>query len=343
MKTRNYYFDLPDELIAQHPSDRRSDSRLLILNRKEERIEHRYTRDLPEILEPPMVLVRNNSRVRKARIYGEKTSGGRPVEFLFIAQKDPFHWETIASRSKRQRIGHRYCFPSGLEGEIVAQRTADGSVLKLLRTDRPIDESYFDQYGHMPLPPYIKREDDAADEQRYQTIYASETGSVAAPTAGLHMTKEMEASLFEKGVEIADITLHVGLGTFLPIRTEEIEDHRMHEETYTIDEKAAGSLNRAKETGKPILAVGTTSMRTLESACENGRFSPGTRSTDLYITPGYQFKAVDMLLTNFHTPGSTLVVLVSAFAGKDRLFQAYQEAVEKRYRFYSYGDAMLII
>ncbi len=342
MKTRDFYFDLPEELIAQHPADRRSDSRMLVVNRKENAIIHDYTRNLGTYLKSPTVLVRNNSKVRKARVYGV-TEGNRELEFLFISRIDEYHWEVMVSRSKKQHVGDAYSLPGNVRAVITDQKLSEGSNLKIIRTSTPVDESYFPVYGHMPLPPYIKREDEAEDMDRYQTIYASQVGSVAAPTAGLHMTREMEEDLASRGISIIDVTLHVGLGTFLPIRTEEIEHHSMHRETYTIGEHEAEVLYDAKNRNIPVLAMGTTSMRTLESAWEEGRLHSGTRSTQLYITPGYKFQTVDALFTNFHTPGSTLLVLVSAFGGKELMFRAYQEAVAHRYRFFSYGDAMLIL
>ena len=342
MKTRDFSFDLPSEQIAQYPSQRRSDSRMMVLHRKSGEIIHDYTRNLSRYLDSPMIMVRNNSRVRKARVYGEREDG-RIIEFLFIAPAGEDTWEVMAGRSKSQRPGDRYVLPGGISAEIVSQRICDGSVLKILRTAVPVGEEYFLEHGHVPLPPYMKRDDEQMDEQRYQTIYAKEVGSVAAPTAGLHMTAEVEQELLQRGIAIEEITLHVGLGTFIPIRTDEIESHAMHRETYTVLEQTAEKLSRAKDQNVPILAVGTTSMRTLESACSEGGFKAGTDSTDLYITPGYQFKAVDHLFTNFHTPGSTLLVLTAAFAGREFILRAYREAQAQGYRFFSYGDGMLIL
>lgn len=340
MKTRDFYFDLPESQIAQYPSQRRSDSRLMVIHRESGRIEHSFTDRLDEYLEPPMVLVRNNTRVRKARIYGEKHTGSS-IEFLFITQTDDNHWEVMVSKSSRQRIGDRYRFPGGVEGTITD--AGDARNLRILQTSRSIDESYFLSHGHMPLPPYIRREDQQEDLDRYQTVYASRIGSVAAPTAGLHMTEDLEARLRNKGITIADITLHVGIGTFVPIRSEEIEDHRMHHETYTIGEAEAEIIGQAKKNSVPVLVMGTTSMRCIESAWENGTVRAGTYSTDLYITPGYEFKAADAMFTNFHTPGSSLMVLVCSFGGRQRMLDAYKLAVDQGYRFFSYGDAMLIL
>ncbi len=340
MKTRDFYFDLPEHQIAQHPSERRSDSRMMVLNRTGGTITHSYTRDLHRFLEPPMILVRNNTLVRKARVYAEKPTGSR-VEFLFINQQDEHHWEVMVSKSAKQRVGDTYAFPGTMSGVITAPGGA--SNLRILRTSFQIDESYFILHGHIPLPPYIKRDDEEVDAQRYQTVYAKNIGSLAAPTAGLHMTNEMEQMLLNKGINIVDITLHVGLGTFLPIRTENIQDHCMHSESYTIGDQEASLINSAKAQGIPVLALGTTSLRTLEASWNDGGVQPGSSSTNLYITPGYQFKAADALFTNFHTPESTLLVLVCAFGGTETMLSAYRTAVSRGYRFFSYGDAMLIL
>ncbi len=340
MKTRDFYFNLPESQIAQHPSQRRSESRLMVIHRDSGRIVHTVTDKLDEFLDPPMVMVRNNTRVRKARVHAEKHTGSC-VEFLFISQKDEQHWEVMVSKSARQRIGDRYRFPGGLEGVITA--ASDAQNLRILQTSRSIDETYFLSHGHMPLPPYIRREDQEEDLERYQTVYASSIGSVAAPTAGLHMTENLEGRLREKGIAIVDITLHVGIGTFVPIRSEHIEDHRMHHETYTIGEKEAEIIAQAKQNSVPVLVMGTTSMRCVESAWEGESIRSGTYSTDLYIKPGYEFKVADAMFTNFHTPGSTLMVLVCTFGGKQRILDAYNLAVSQGYRFFSYGDAMLIL
>ena len=342
MKTRDFYFDLPESLIAQAPSHRRSDSRMMVINRNISTIVHSKTSHLPEFLDTPLVLVRNNSKVRKARVYGRKESTGRSLEFLFLSRIDLHSWEVIITRSKKQRIGDTYAFPGSVTGEIIHEHVSDGASVKILYTSVPIEETYFLDHGHVPLPPYIKREDEGFDERRYQTIYASTVGSVAAPTAGLHMTKTVEQQLLDKGIEIVDVTLHVGLGTFLPIRTNHIEEHVMHRESYSISAEAAEKINRAKASGIPVYALGTTSMRTLEGAWNHGMIREGTDSTNLYITPGYQFHVADGLFTNFHTPGSTLLVLVSSFAGTQLIREAYNLAVDQQYRFFSYGDAMLI-
>jgi S-adenosylmethionine:tRNA ribosyltransferase-isomerase len=291
-------------------------------------------------------MVFNDSRVRKARIYGEALDTGARVEFLLLHRRDDGTWEAAANKSKRQRPGRRYRFPEAVEAEIVgpdARERSDGrDGTRLLRFDPPIDEAYLDRTGHIPLPPYIRREDAPSDAERYQTVYARTVGSAASPTAGLHFTEELLDALRDRGIERATVTLHVGLGTFLPVRSEEIETHRMHDEEYCVPEETSRAVMRAKAEGRPVLAVGTTSLRTLESAWGEGGLVPGMGRTDIFIYPGYRFKAVDRLFTNFHTPRSTLLMLVSAFAGRERILEAYAEAVRMRYRFFSYGDAMLI-
>lgn len=340
-KTRDYFFDLPEDLIAQYPSDKRGTSRLFVLDRNREKHAHKHISDIVDLLEEDTVLVVNDSRVRKARVYA-KTDFSGSVEFLFIqALEDRSVWEVMTSKAKRQKIGRIYHFPDDVAGEIIEDR---GNT-KVIRLERPVEESYFDTHGHIPLPPYIRREDEFSDQERYQTIYAEKYGSVAAPTAGLHFTDEILQKITDKGISIVPVTLHVGLGTFLPIRSELIDDHLMHTEQYEISESSAEIINSQIAAGKPVTAVGTTSVRTLESAfdVQTGYVRAGMRSTDLFITPGYEFKVVDHLITNFHTPESTLLILVSAFAGKQQIFDAYEEAVRERYRFFSYGDAMFII
>jgi S-adenosylmethionine:tRNA ribosyltransferase-isomerase len=294
--------------------------------------------DLPSLLEPGSLLVFNNSKVRKARIYGIAESGAR-VEFLLLQRRDHHTWTFMAQRSKRRRPGSRYTFEGGLGAEIIG---TEG--LALLRFDSPVDDAWLDRYGHIPLPPYIKREDTPADSERYQTVYAAVPGSSAAPTAGLHFTREILAELEAQGLETAFVTLHVGPGTFLPVRTAAIEDHVMHEETYSIDEETAAKIEKARAEKRRIIAVGTTSLRTLESAWDEttGGLCRGEASTSIFIYPGYTFKLADQIFTNFHTPESTLLMLVSAFAGREFILESYTEAVERGYRFFSYGDAMLI-
>jgi len=293
--------------------------------------------DLPDLLEPGTLLVLNNSRVRKARIYGRTQHGGE-VEFLLLSQLPDGTWKALASKAKKQRPGRQYLFPEEVRGEISA---VEGE-FRIIRFTPGIDEEYLERHGHLPLPPYIKREDSLEDARRYQTVYARETGSVAAPTAGLHFTDGLFERLHLRGIETSTVTLHVGLGTFQPIRSEEVEEHRMHREDYHISPEAARKINRAKKEGRKVCAVGTTSVRTIESAWRDDGVRAGDGWTELFIYPGYRFQVTDMMFTNFHTPESSLLVMVSAFAGRDLIRRAYEEAVRKRYRFFSYGDAMLI-
>lgn len=339
MKTSDFSFDLPPELIAQRPPERRGSSRLMVLDpaRPQQPIDHRLVVDLPELLEPGTVVVINDSKVRRARIYG-RSEGGARVEFLLIDPLPGGRWRALVSRARRHRSGKRFMFDDGLVGTIVGEE--DG--LRVVAFDRRVDDEWLESFGHVPLPPYIEREDESLDAERYQTVYADPTGSVAAPTAGLHLTEELIERLEKRGIEIVRVTLHVGLGTFLPIREQKVEEHEMHVERYEVPAGTAEAVTRAHREGRRVLAVGTTSMRTLEAAWRDESLRPGRGETDLYIYPGYRFKAVDALFTNFHTPGSTLLVLVSAFAGRELIRRSYEEAVEKRYRFFSYGDAMLI-
>jgi S-adenosylmethionine:tRNA ribosyltransferase-isomerase len=303
-------------------------------------------RDISRYIESGALMVFNDSRVRKARLFGIARDSGARVEFLLLRRFGGGLWEAAASKMSRQRKGRLYDLPGGVCAESLgvrdkAEGTGPDSILIRLSPD--VDDAYLERHGHVPLPPYIKREDLPEDEERYQTVYARETGSAACPTAGLHFTEEMLHALDAAGIRRAMVTLHVGLGTFLPVRTERIEDHAMHEEEYEIPEATALEIASAKAEKRPVYAVGTTSLRTLESAWsdEHG-LRPGRGSTRIFIYPGYTFKVVDGLFTNFHTPRSTLLMLVSAFAGRDRILAAYAEAVRERYRFFSYGDAMLI-
>jgi S-adenosylmethionine:tRNA ribosyltransferase-isomerase len=337
MKTSDFFFDLPQELIAQKPLPERSASKLLVLDRETGKVSHRSVSELPALVEPGTLMVFNNSKVRKARIYGEASTGGT-VEFLLIRPIGETRWEALVSRAKKQKEGKSFSFPGGIIGTMAGgtgeTRYVDFSI--------PIDDAYLERHGHVPLPPYIRREDTSDDESRYQTVYSAVSGSVAAPTAGLHFTPTILEELKKRGVEESFVTLHVGLGTFLPVRTEAVEDHRMHAEEFEIPRETAQAVNRAKREGRPVLAVGTTSVRTLESAFRDGEVKEGRRETRLFIYPGYRFQVVDSLFTNFHTPGSSLIILVSAFAGIEKVRKAYAEAIENRYRFFSYGDAMLI-
>ena len=345
MKLTDFDFDLPQDLIAQKPSGKRGEDRLMLLDRKNGSVFHHRMNDLPDLILPGTLMIFNNSKVRRARCYGIKETTGRNQEFMFLNQldKDGFLWNTMVKSAKKQKNGMRYKFPDGTVAQIVDFPGNEKTEFRALKFDFPLDEKWFEKNGHIPLPPYIKREDTEEDSERYQNVYAKETGSAACPTAGLHFTEEMLSRLAEKNIERDFVTLHVGLGTFLPVRENIIENHKMHEEVYTIPESTAEKINRAKREGRPILAVGTTSVRTLESSAdENGFVKSGTSSTRIFMYPGYKFKVVDQMFTNFHTPESTLIMLVSAFAGRENILNAYKNAVENRYRFFSYGDAMFI-
>lgn len=345
MLLKEFDFNLPEELIAQHPSGIRGQDKLMLLNRKTGETEHHNMSDLPDLILPGTLMIFNNSKVRRARCYGIKETTGREQEFMFLNQIDSTGntWNTMVKGAKKQKPGMRYTFPDGTTGTIIERQENTGTEFRALRFESPVTEEWFEKNGHIPLPPYIKREDTEEDSERYQNIYAKETGSAACPTAGLHFTEEMLSRLSEKGIERDFVTLHVGLGTFLPVREEKIEDHKMHEEAFTVSEATAEKINQAKKEGRPVLAVGTTSVRTLESACdENGIVKAGTSSTHIFMYPGYRFKVIDQMFTNFHTPESTLIMLVSAFAGREHILNAYRTAVENRYRFFSYGDAMFI-
>ena len=345
MKLTDFNFDVPEELIAQHPSGIRGQDRLMLLNRKTGETEHHKMDDLPDLILPGTLMIFNNSKVRRARCYGIKETTGRETEFMFLNQIDRNGnvWNTMVKGAKKQKAGMRYKFPDGSIGTIIDHPGNAGTEFRAMHFDFVITEEWFEKNGHIPLPPYIRREDTDEDSERYQNVYAKETGSAACPTAGLHFTEEMLSRLNEKGIERDFVTLHVGLGTFLPVREENIEDHKMHEEVFTVPESTAEKINRAKKEGRPILAVGTTSVRTLESAAdENGIIKAGTSSTHIFMYPGYKFKVVDQMFTNFHTPESTLIMLVSAFAGRENILSAYKTAVENRYRFFSYGDCMFI-
>jgi S-adenosylmethionine:tRNA ribosyltransferase-isomerase len=345
MKTKEFSFDLPDELIAQTPADRRGTSRLLVIDRRTGEWVDSSMTDFPSFLEPGSLLVVNNSRVRKARVYGESEAGGR-VEFLFLEENLDHSWQAMVTKSKKQKPGKKFVFKDACgnsihEAEIVSAND-DGT--RTVRFDRPVDESFFRDCGHVPLPPYIKRDDNFSDETRYQTVYAKTDGSVAAPTAGLHFTGEILDRIKDMGIDIVEVTLHVGPGTFLPVRSDSLEDHHMHFERYEVSQSAADAVNKAKAEGRKVVATGTTSVRTLESAWDvsTGQLKAGQGRTNLFIMPGYEFHVVDQLLTNFHTPESTLLVLVSAFAGKEHILAAYKHAVEESYRFFSYGDATFL-
>lgn len=345
MLLTDFNFNLPEELIAQHPSGVRGQDKLMLLNRQTGAVVHHQMADLPDLILPGTLMIFNNSKVRRARCYGIKETTGREQEFMFLNQidRDGHVWNTMVKGAKKQKPGMRYSFPDGSIGTIIDHPGNAGTEFRAMHFDFVITEEWFERNGHIPLPPYIKRGDTDEDSERYQNVYAQETGSAACPTAGLHFTEEMLARLTEKGIDREFVTLHVGLGTFLPVREEKIEDHKMHEEVFTVPQITADKINQAKKEGRPILAVGTTSVRTLESASdENGIVKAGTSSTRIFMYPGYKFKVVDQMFTNFHTPESTLIMLVSAFAGRENILSAYEKAVENRYRFFSYGDCMFI-
>lgn len=346
MRTEDFNFNLPETSIAQYPTEKRGESRLLVLDRADGRRTHSMVSDVASFLEPGTVMVFNDSKVRKARLYGTALDTGAKVEFLLLSpvggQIGPVvsatSWIAMASKARRQKIGRTYLFPGGIKGSIVGENADE----KIIEFDVPLGDAYLDVNGHIPLPPYIKRDDDTADSDRYQTVYARMTGSAACPTAGLHFTEAILDSIAAAGIQMEWVTLHVGLGTFLPVRAEQIEQHRMHEEWYSVSEKTAAAVNAAKREGRKILAVGTTSLRTLESSWSPEGLRAGASSTSIFIYPGYHFNVIDQLFTNFHTPMSTLLMLVSAFAGRESILDTYAEAIEKGYRFFSYGDAMLI-
>ncbi len=352
MQTKDFYFELPEELIAQNPSGERGGDRLLCLDRAGGSVSDHLFEELPDLVEKGTLMVFNDSRVRRARLYATVDPSGGQAEFLLISQclvkaaLPGTVWKVMAKNAKRQKTGRRYIFPDGTRARIREdpEGLLEGTEFRLLEFERIVDDAWLDGNGHLPLPPYIKRGDELSDADRYQTVYSRNIGSVAAPTAGLHFTPEVLSALDAKGVERTSVTLHVGLGTFLPVRSEAIEDHVMHEESYSVSGETAEKVRKAKDEGRPVLAVGTTSIRTLESAWDDARglLRAGEGSTRIFMYPGYEFKVVDRVFTNFHTPESTLLMLVSAFAGRERIMEAYRHAIEKRYRFFSYGDSMLI-
>ena len=346
MLTKDFDFELPQELIAQHPSAERGHDRLLVLNRRTGALTDALFSDLPGLIPPDCLMVFNNTKVRRARVYAR--SGNSEVEFLLLESIDEgFVWKTLVKRAKRQREGKEYLFPDGTSATLIPPPSPNAAEpdCKYLRFNRCIDDRWLEANGHIPLPPYIKRGDTNEDAARYQTVYAQNTGSVAAPTAGLHFTEPILQELDKRHIARIAVTLHVGLGTFLPVRTEVVEEHTMHSEKFFISDETAETVENAHRSGNTILAVGTTSVRTLESAWKSDtqQLSRGMQATDIFIYPGFRFALTGALLTNFHTPQSSLVMLVSAFAGRDNIFAAYRHAIEKKYRFFSYGDAMLIL
>jgi S-adenosylmethionine:tRNA ribosyltransferase-isomerase len=341
MKVQDFDFELPEELIAQDPIEKRDESRLLVLHKAENTIEHRVFKEVIDYLNPGDCLVLNNSRVIPARLYGVKEDTGANMEFVLLRRIDKDRWETLVKPGKKAKIGSNFIFGNGeLKCQVLSNTDAGGRIIEF--EYEGIFEEILDKLGEMPLPPYIKHK--LKDKERYQTVYSKVEGSAAAPTAGLHFTNELLDKIMQKGIKIAYLTLHVGLGTFRPVKVEDIESHLMHSEFYTIDSENAELINNAKMSGKRVIAVGTTSCRTLETVGDvNGMMQQSSGWTDIFIYPGYKFKVVDALITNFHLPESTLIMLVSALAGRDRVMEAYRDAVEERYRFYSFGDAMFIV
>ncbi len=341
LKKSDFYFELPQELIAQDPLEDRSASRLLVLNRQTGAVEHHHFKEITNYLRPDDCLVLNNTKVIPARLLGVKEDTGAAIEVLLLKRRDSDVWETLVKPGKKARPGAKIVFGDGCLKAEVLEVVEEGN--RLIRFDyEGIFEEVLDRLGEMPLPPYITHK--LQDKNRYQTVYAKYEGSAAAPTAGLHFTEELLAHIEEMGVHIAYVTLHVGLGTFRPVKADNLSEHHMHSEHYEVTPETADLINRTKESGGRVICVGTTSCRTVESAAdENGWVQPGRGDTEIFIYPGYRFKVLDCLITNFHLPESTLVMLVSALAGRENVLAAYREAVEERYRFFSFGDAMLVI
>lgn len=342
MNTSDFYYDLPEELIAQTPIEPRNASRLMVLDRKSGKIKHKIFSQLEEYLNEGDCLILNDTRVIPARIFGVKKETGAVVEFLLLNQNENNVWECLCKPGKRAKIGTEFVFGEGLVDCEVVDITEDGNRKIRFNCDSKEIYNILDKIGKMPLPPYITQE--LKNGERYQTVYSRELGSAAAPTAGLHFTKEMLESLKQKGINIGYVTLHVGLGTFRPVKVDDITKHKMHTEHYHISKETADLINETKRNGKRVISVGTTSTRTLESvATKNGYICEDEDDTSIFIYPGYEFKCIDGLITNFHLPESTLIMLVSAFAGYESTMNAYKTAVEEKYRFFSFGDAMLIL
>jgi len=340
LKVTEFDYELPEELIAQTPIEKRDESRLMVLNRKNNTIEHKTFKDIIDYLEPGDCLVRNNTKVIPARIYGKKETGAN-IEFLLLNNIEGDIWETIVRPGNKLHIGTKVIFGDGLlTAEILD--TMPGGTRKVLFTYKGIFNEILDKIGLMPLPPYIHEE--LKEKDRYQTVYAKYEGSAAAPTAGLHFTNELLEKIEQKGIDIANVTLHVGIGTFRPVKEDTVEAHEMHSEHFYIKQEDCDKINKAKKNGKRVIAVGTTSCRVLETIAnpENGTVEPIEGDTQIFIYPGYTFKCIDGLITNFHLPQSTLLMLVSALAGKEYIMKAYNEAVQEKYKFFSFGDAMFI-
>ncbi|WFR55224.1 tRNA preQ1(34) S-adenosylmethionine ribosyltransferase-isomerase QueA [Anaerocolumna sp. AGMB13025] len=340
MTKQDFNFYLPEELIAQDPLKDRSSSRLLVLDKETGEMQHRIFKDIVEYLKPGDCLVINNTKVIPARLIGEREGTGAKVEILLLKRQENDIWEALVKPGKKARVGSKICFGGGLLTCEIIEIVAEGNRLVKFYYSG-IFEEILDQLGQMPLPPYITHQ--LEDKNRYQTVYAKYEGSAAAPTAGLHFTKELLEQIDKKGITIANVTLHVGLGTFRPVKEDNILDHHMHSEFYQIEPEEAEKINQIKKNGGRIICVGTTSCRTVESAADdNGFVRAGSGDTEIFIYPGYRFKVLDALITNFHLPESTLIMLVSALAGREHVLKAYEEAVKERYRFFSFGDAMFI-
>ena len=340
MKTSDFYYDLPQEQIAQTPIEPRDHSRLMVLHRDNDKIEHRHFYDILDYLDKGDCLIVNDSRVIPARIYGVKKDTGAKIEFLLLKQLSGNRWETLVKPGKKAKIGARFIFGDGLLKAEVVDIVEDGNRIVELQSEENIYTT-LDKIGQMPLPPYITAK--LEDQERYQTVYSHELGSAAAPTAGLHFTNELLDKIRAKGVNIGYVTLHVGLGTFRPVKVDDVTKHKMHSEHYEIPAETAELIKQTKANGKRVIAVGTTSCRTLESVAASGEIRACDGFTDIFIYPGFEFKVLDGLITNFHLPESTLIMLVSAFYGYDKTMKAYEVAVKEKYRFFSFGDAMLIV
>ena len=341
MKTSDFFYNLPENLIAQTPLEPRDSSRMMVLHRDSDRIEHQHFYDVIDYLEPGDCLIVNDSRVIPARIYGVKEDTGAKIEFLLLRQLDGSRWETLVKPGRKAKVGARFVFGEGLLHAEVLEVTDDGNRIVDLQCENNNIYATLDQIGQMPLPPYITEK--LEDQERYQTVYSHELGSAAAPTAGLHFTNELLDKIRAKGVNIGYVTLHVGLGTFRPVKVDDVTKHKMHSEHYEIPQETADLINMTKAAGKRVIAVGTTSCRTLESVAAAGEIKACDGFTDIFIYPGFEFKVLDGLITNFHLPESTLIMLVSAFYGYEKTMKAYEVAVREQYRFFSFGDAMIIL
>lgn len=340
LSVKDYWFDLPKEQIAQDPLPDRSSSKLMVLSKDTGEVEHKVFKDIIDYLNPGDCLVLNNTKVIPARLYGIKEGMEKPVEILLLKRKENDCWECLVKPGKKLRTGALVSFGEGLLEGVITEVLDDGNRIIKFTYDG-IFEEILDKLGLMPLPPYITHE--LKDKNRYQTVYAKYEGSAAAPTAGLHMTEELLQAIKEKGVDVAEVTLHVGLGTFRPVKEDNLLDHKMHSEHYEVTKEAADKINNAKKNGKRVICVGTTSCRTVESAANpDGTINATRGDTEIFIYPGYKFKILDALITNFHLPESTLIMLVSALAGRENVLAAYEEAVKNKYRFFSFGDAMFI-